>query len=220
MARYTSILLPLAKSRKRRLQEAAESRGETLESFILEAAEAEAARIGKWLSSRGHSVDQRIYSSGPGPGQVFSQTGDGEYQVEAQQVALELGWNQGSSDEWLDDVDRLIEGLDGLDGKQSSSVHHAPTSQDARRSFRRAIDSVQVLNPVRGVVVDMSETGLGIETEGPFSVPEEIHLTIGQAMSCAKVRAEVRWCALTRTESFSNGDIIPIYRSGLAFVGN
>ena len=80
--------------------------------------------------------------------------------------------------------------------------------------------SVQVLNPVKGNVLDMSESGLGIETRGPFSVPEEVHVSIGQAVACAKIRAEVRWCVLVRTESFDNGDVIPIFRSGLAFLGH
>lgn len=220
MARYTSILLPLAQSRKLRLQEVAEARGESLESFILDAAEAEAERVSRWLTERGHSIDHQIYSSstyGPASGRSRRLEGD---QVAAEQVSVELGWNQGPSEGWLEDVDHLIEGLDTLDDVDGAPALHAPSSDDDRRSLRRAVRRVQVLNPMKGLVVDMSDTGLGIETEGPFSVPEEIHLSIGQAKSCAKVRAQVRWCVLTRTERFRNGDVTPIYRSGLAFVGN
>jgi len=142
------------------------------------------------------------------------------HQVAAHQVASELGWDAGSTEDWLGDVDQLIEGLDTLDALVTAPTNQAPSSSDSRRSSRRAVRSVQVLNPVRGVVVDMSETGLGIETKGPFSVPEEVHLSIGQAIACAKIRAQVRWCVLVRTESFHNGDVVPIYRSGLAFLGN
>jgi hypothetical protein len=221
MAQYTSILLPLAKSRKRRLEEAAEARGETLETFILDAADAEAERIGKWLSERGHSVDHPIYNSSlERMGPSDSWIGVGDQQIDAQRVASELGWKDGRSEDWLSDVDRLINNLETLDDMPTASAITAPSSQDARRSRRRNIESVQVLNPVRGIVLNMSDTGLGIETQRPFSVPEEVHLSIGQAVASAKIRAEVRWCVLTRTESFHNGDVIPVYRSGLSFVGH
>jgi len=221
MARYTSILLPLAKSRKRRLEEAAEARGETLEMFILDAADAEAERIGEWLSDRGHSVDHPIFNSSvEGLGATDSWRRVGDRQIDTQRVASELGWMDGRSEEWLSDVDRLIDSLETLDSEPTAPVLTVPSSHDARSSQRRDIRSVQVLNPVRGTVLNMSDTGLGIETQRPFSVPEEIHLSIGQAVASAKIRAEVRWCVLTRTESFHNGDVIPVYRSGLSFVGN
>jgi len=222
MVRYTSILLPLAQSRKSRLEEAAKARGETLESFILEAAEAEARRLGRRLSEKGHSVDHQIYSSTAREPRLAlgSWKAAGEQQIAAQQVALELGWSDGQSDEWLGEVDRLIENLDTLDGLAAAPALQTPNNDDTRRGARRAVRSVQVLNPVKGNVLDMSESGLGIETRGPFSVPEEVHVSIGQAVACAKIRAEVRWCVLVRTESFDNGDVIPIYRSGLAFLGH
>lgn len=220
MVRYTSILLPLAHSRKRRLEEVAQARGETLESFILDAAEAEAERIGQWLSEKGHSVDHPIYSSTvKRPRYSGSWKVDGERQIAADRVALELGWEEEHSDDWLDDVDRLIESVDALDHLAEMSGPGAE-GQNSRRSLRRAVRSVQVLNPVQGTVLDMSETGLGVETHGPFAVPEKIHLSIGQAVASAKIRAEVRWCVLVRTESFNNGDVMPVYRSGLAFVGH
>lgn len=222
MARYTSILLPLAHSRKKRLEEAAETRGETLESFILEAAEAEAGRIGQWLSERGHSVDHQIYSSTARKPRFVSGRSRtaGEHQIAAERVAMELGWSDGQSEDWLDDVDQLIENLDSLDILASAAPDEANGKSDSRRSPRRAVRSVHVLNPVQGTVVDMSETGLGVETHGPFSVPERVFLSIGEAVASAKIRAEVRWCVLVRTESFNNGDVVPIYRSGLAFLGH
>lgn len=221
MVRHTSILLSLAISRKKRLEEAAEARGETLESFILEAAEAEAERLGVWLSEKGHSVDHPIYSSIDGASQALEIDEEPEErQVATRRVAVELGWGEGTAEDWLGDVDRLIEGLDTLDSGVSSKVAEEVSTRESRRSARRSVASVQVLNPVQGVVVDMSATGLGIETRGPFSVPEEVFLSIGQAFSSAKLRAEVRWCELVRTERFEGGDVIPVYRSGLAFLGN
>jgi len=220
MARYTSILLPLAKSRMRRLEEAAEARGETLESFILEAAEAEAERLGQRLADRGHSVDHQIYTSSTRKFRPpAAELAHGEHQIDVGRVAMELGWHDEHSEEWLDDVDRLIAGLETWDDLRTGPAFKAPSSHDARRSPRREVRRVQVLNPVKGMVVDMSETGLGVETHGPFSVPEQIYLSIGRAVASAKIRAEVRWCVLVRTERFINGDVIPIYRSGLAFVG-
>ncbi len=220
MVRYTSILLPLAQSRKRRLEEAAAARGESLEFFILEAAEAEAERIGEWLSERGHSVDHPIYSlmtpdSHLPPGFRF----DGEYQVATHRVAGELGWRDEPSQAWIDEVDRLIEEVEGLDALAAEAFQEEAI-QNTRCSSRRTVRSVQVLNPIHGTVVDMSESGLGIETHGPFSVPETVQLSIGQAVASAKIRVQVRWCELIRTESYSNGDVVPIYRSGLEFLGH
>lgn len=220
MVRYTSILLPLAQSRKRRLEEAAEARGDTLESFILEAAEAEAQRLAQWLREKGHSVDHQIYASAGGSvGAARAPSWMVERQIDVGRVAAELGWYEGSSSEWREDVDRLIDTLESLDG-ESRAVAPNPSTNDARRSPRRAVDAVDVLNPVRGAVLDISDSGLGVETRGPFSVPEEVQLSIGPGVAYAKIRAQVRWCVLVRTERFDGGDVVPIYRSGLAFVGH
>lgn len=220
MVRYTSILLPLAQSRKKRLEEAAEARGETLESFILEAAAAEASRAGQKRSERGHRVGPQIHASTVRQSRPsWTLPRGSEDPIEANRVALELGWGDGPPAEWLEDVDRLIANLDTLDVAPAVPAPHAAGSNSARRGSRRSVRSVQVLNPVQGMVVDMSESGLGVETKGPFSVPEAVHVSIGQAMACAKVWAEVRWCVLVRTESLKNGEVIPIYRSGLAFLG-
>ena len=135
-------------------------------------------------------------------------------------MARELGWGEGTAEEWLGDVDRLIADLDSLDEEAGSWASTGSEVGESRRNARRPVESVQVLNPVRGVVVDMSSSGLGIETQSPFSVPEVVSLSIGQAVSSAKLRAQVRWCELVRTERFGSGDVIPIYRSGLAFLGN
>jgi hypothetical protein len=221
MDRYTSILLPLALARKKRLEEAAEARGESLESFILEAAEAEAQRLGRWLSEKGHSVDHPIYAAIHDAPEMFEGPPKvDERQIEVRRVATELGWHDGAATDWLDDVDRLIDSLETLDGRPAPKRSSPPTERESRRSPRRDVSSVQVVNPVRGSVVDISSSGIGIETRGPFSVPEEIHVSIGPGVAYAKIRAQVRWCVLVRTQRFESGDVVPIYRSGLAFLGH
>jgi len=222
MVRYTSILLPLAKSRKRRLEEAAVARGETLEGFILEAAEAEAERLGDWLAEKGHSVDHQIYSSvGQEGGSREAFHLGGERQVAPHRVAMEMGWDDGNSD-WLGDLDLLMENLDRLDRVPTAipTYSAADDGTNTRRSPRYNVAKLQLLNPVQGTVVDISASGLGIETFRPFSVPEEGLFSIGKAVATAKIRAEVRWCQLVRTERFHNGDVVAIYRSGLAFLGH
>ena len=220
MNRYTSILLPLALARKKRLEEAAEARGESLESFILEAAEAEAQRLGRWLTEKGHSIDHPIYAATDGvPVVSESSPKVDERQIEVRRVATELGWHDGAATDWLEDVDRLIDSLETLDGRPARK-RSSTTGRESRRSPRRDVSSVQVVNPVRGSVVDISSSGIGIETQGPFSVPEEVHVSIGPGVAYAKIRAQVRWCVLVRTQRFESGDVVPIYRSGLAFLGH
>ena len=217
MSRYTSILLPLAMAKKQRLEEAARSRGESLEKFILAAAEAEAERIGGWVVGQGHTVRHQVYTSLDG--RDDSPAAIDEAEVGLALVASELGW-EGTQQEWLSDIDQLIDAVDTLDQDDSAVPPGFSDGEGTRRGPRRPIDDLRLLNPVHGRVVDMSSLGFGIETYRPFSVPERSVFSIGEPASAAKIRAEVRWCLLVRTERIENGDVVPVYRSGLEFVGH
>ncbi len=202
MVRYTSILLSLARGKKRRLEEAARARGESLEGFILAAAEAEAERLGARLIAGGHRIDHPIW-------------------VESAIDEAVGGAASGpGGDEWDQTIDAMIEALDALDRFEPETIEASNDGEGSRRSPRTSVADVRLLNPVYGKVVDLSARGLGVQTYRPFTVPERTTLSIGRTTASAKIRAEVRWCLLTRTERADNGDVVPVYRSGLAFVGS
>lgn len=154
---------------------AAAASGQSLESFILAAADAEAERI------QSRQVDKA---------------------------------------DWHATIDELLIAVDHLDRVETVAPDVPVDQEGTRRGPRHPIEGLQLLNPVHGRVVDMSRQGLGVETWRPFSVPERSTFSIGRSVASAKIRAEVRWCLLVRTERVDNGDIVPVYRSGLAFLGN
>ncbi len=219
MAQYTSILLPLARWRRKLLERAAQARGETLESFILSAAEAEAGRLGDWLTEKGHRVDQPIHDAAEvDEVAICDPRPHGDSHVELQRVASTLGWDAGAAD-WHDEVEYLIETVDALDRSAEPPSFGREGATGSRRGRRQPVFDLDLLNPVHGRVLDISSHGIGIETYRPFSVPERTLFSIGRSTCAAKIRAEVRWCSLIRTERIQNGDVVPVYRAGLAFVG-
>lgn len=89
---------------------------------------------------------------------------------------------------------------------------------EMRRYQREPGTGFSVKNPVPGVVLDISATGLGIECGTSLEVLKPHLFTLSIGTSRAKVMGEVRWCRLTRTRLLPNGDPAPVYRAGIAFV--
>ena len=68
-----------------------------------------------------------------------------------------------------------------------------------------------------GRVVNMSLSGLALESTTGLSTgsSHSFRVTLGQKPF--EIRAEVRWCRLTRTLGRGPGEVVPIYRAGLEF---
>ena len=92
-------------------------------------------------------------------------------------------------------------------------------SQSDRRQFpRKVAESTFVAGSISGRLVNMSESGLGLETEKPLPVLKQGMFTLDIGKARPKFRGEVRWCRLTGTAAATDGDSVPVYRAGIALV--
>lgn len=225
-----TIQLRIDDATRRAIESAARQSGKSLAAFIVSAAKAQAGEVGPLLEEdrgaalaayyrarRFESLERQHWESLQ-PGYLPAET-----------VASQLDWDIDEK-EWLSEVDQLISVLDvkadtyrPTPGETPNTVppSDSPAAKDpgVRRNDRRTVDNVYLFNPVPGRVVDLCASGLGVETRDALPLAKRDLFSIGDdAMVRAKLRAEVRWCRLARTESRSNGDVISIYRSGIEFV--
>jgi len=220
-----TILLRIDEVTKRSIEAAARLSGKSLTAFIVGAAKAQAIEIESpsdedrgaalaayYRARRFESLERQSWEH-LHPGYVPIDT-----------VARRLDWDIDDRD-FLEEVDELVSGLDGLSSPEPPSSAAEPLSQangapalGVRRHDRRQVSQVYLFNPVPGRVVDLCASGLGVETRDALPLSKQDLFSIGDdAMVRAKIRGHVRWCRLARTESRANGDVISIYRSGVEF---
>lgn len=95
------------------------------------------------------------------------------------------------------------------------------TAFERRRRSRRAqaryaIREVCVDYPVEGRVVDVSESGMGIESSKQLMVGSIYIFRVSRNGQRLSLPGRVEWCRLTRTRT-SRLQTLPLYRAGVAF---
>lgn len=88
-------------------------------------------------------------------------------------------------------------------------------SKPLRSHTRRRVEDVRVEVPIRGQIVDLSESGLGIESSQPLEVGRRYAFRLKTRRARPEFLGEVRWC---RLESFGSGQNDPVYRAGVELV--
>lgn len=68
-----------------------------------------------------------------------------------------------------------------------------------------------------GRVINMSLSGLALESTTGLRTGSSHSFRVALGEKPFKIDAEVRWCRLTRTVGGASGDVVPIFRAGLAF---
>lgn len=215
-----TIQLRIDEITRRRIETAARLSGKSLSAFILGAARARAIEVepaddedrgaalaAYYRARRFESLERQSWDH-LHPGYVPAET-----------VARRLDWDI-DEETYLREVDELVSVLDRFASDSEANPENEASEQElgVRRNDRRRVDDVFLFNPVPGRIIDLSASGLGIETRDALPLSKQDLFSIGDdVMVRAKIRAEVRWCRLARTESRSNGDVVSIYRSGVEF---
>lgn len=86
---------------------------------------------------------------------------------------------------------------------------------EARRHRRQTVGDLRLSNPIQGRVLDITVSGLGIETHSPVPVLMHSAFMISDGRRRSTIRGEVRWCRLTGTVPLPNGEVAPVYRAGI-----
>ena len=220
-----TIQLRIDEVTRRTIEAAARLSGKSLTAFIVGAARAQAIEVeppsdedrgaalaAYYRARRFESLERQSWEH-LHPGYVPVDT-----------VARQLDWDIDDGN-FLEEVDELVSGLGDFGSSETSGPDPEPQIEanaeavaGVRRHDRRQVSHVYLFNPVPGKVVDLCASGLGVETRDALPLTKQDLFSIGDdAMVRAKIRGQVRWCRLARTESRSNGDVISIYRSGVEF---
>jgi len=82
---------------------------------------------------------------------------------------------------------------------------------------RRKVDGVSLEEPIKGLIVDVSEGGLGVESSQPLEVLRRYAFRLRTGRARPEFLGEVRWC---RLESVGSGDgkKAPVYRAGVVIL--
>lgn len=86
---------------------------------------------------------------------------------------------------------------------------------DARRHERREAENVLLFGPVAGRVMNLSESGMGIEIHRPLRLATRDLFVTEHGDSKLELIGEVRWC---RKVGSWNGDRPPIYHAGITII--
>lgn len=87
---------------------------------------------------------------------------------------------------------------------------------ELRRFPRARVVDTLLSNPLPGELVDTSQEGLGIRTTQPLNIGARNMFYIRKGNVRASFFGEVRWCQIEDTRYRKGGDIVPVYRSGIA----
>ena len=101
---------------------------------------------------------------------------------------------------------------------KSSGPAWIPGEVDPREHLRESPLDLVLRNPVSGLVVDISVSGLGIEASSSLVPLSKQKFTLGIGEARATVLGEVRWCKLATTAKNADGDRAPVYRAGVALL--
>lgn len=87
---------------------------------------------------------------------------------------------------------------------------------ELRKYARSTVDGAVTSTPVSGEVVDTSEGGLGVRTRKPLRVGDRNAFHIHKGKTRVRYQGEIRWCHFEDSKRLESGDVVPVYRSGVA----
>lgn len=92
-------------------------------------------------------------------------------------------------------------------------------SQENRRHKRYEVADVEgrLAYNVGAKVLNISLTGMAIETRTMLQVGGDYSLRIPQKEGSLRVEADVKWCHLVGTDKLEDGEVLPRYKAGIDF---
>ncbi len=115
---------------------------------------------------------------------------------------------------WADDT---IGAIVSAKKRRDQSGEWLAGESEARATVRRSLNTILITNPVPGQVIDMSASGMGLESREAIKSLGESLFTLASGSTRAQVLGEVRWSKLSGTKQMPNGEVAPLYRTGIAF---
>lgn len=92
--------------------------------------------------------------------------------------------------------------------------------QERRRSPRKRVSDVQVHLPVSGKVVDAGIRGVAIETTESLRQGWSYAFKMAVGAKVVSIPGKVAWCMRVGTRETGNGNVLPVFKIGIALVGS
>ena len=89
-----------------------------------------------------------------------------------------------------------------------------------RRKHKRVVvkgGEGDILYPLNTRIIDISLSGVSIETTEKLRMNKEYSLKINHRNHVLRLKSRVIWALLTRIEKKESGDIVPVYKAGMKF---
>lgn len=93
-----------------------------------------------------------------------------------------------------------------------------PALVERRARRRRPVSYLRVYSPGPGSILDVSSSGICIETPCLMSIGEEFALRMRHRSEIFTLKGTVKWCRLQSEVPTTNGQTLAIYRIGMALV--
>ena len=97
-------------------------------------------------------------------------------------------------------------------------AHVKPAAK--RRAHRFKISDVTVEAPIDAVVCDVSDSGLGVEARDKLLIGVDYIFRLRIRQDSIKLPGRVEWCRLIRTQRTEDGEVVPVYRAGVALAAS
>jgi len=100
-----------------------------------------------------------------------------------------------------------------------TTIQETPSGQERRRYARQAVEGVHgsFLIAADAKVVNMSLTGLALETLTYLHVGRNYQVKVRFRGHTLDLTGKIVWCTLVKTERQASGEVAPVYRAGVRF---
>lgn len=96
----------------------------------------------------------------------------------------------------------------------------AAPGPERRRFARQGISDLQLQLPVAGRVLNASVRGLAVETSVSLQLGWSYAFRMISGTRVIRIPGKVRWCRLVSTRRGTGGEVVPVYRMGIAMTGS
>ena len=99
-----------------------------------------------------------------------------------------------------------------------SRTPEIPRADFKRRSRRFRTRTLKLEAPIEALVQDVSETGIGLEAVEKLRVGCDYIFRVRRGPKSLSLPGRVEWCRLIGTRPQQGGDVVSVYRAGVALV--
>lgn len=99
----------------------------------------------------------------------------------------------------------------------SKRLQRIQKSGDPRSQVRYATRDIAVEFPIGAAVVDVSESGMGIESNQQLRVGADYVFRVQMGSKSFGLPGKVEWCRFARSKGLEGAEYVAVYKAGVSF---